>query len=395
MTEFPPNLKAAFQKIAVSGEAIADRPLIVGGFVRDWLLGVAIEEVHDFDVICEQGKTIDLVNDLSQRFGLGAPVKYDYTGTSRLLIDGYSFEFQDPQNPHVHFPIENELMEMGIKPTFLAKNIFERDFTVDCLCYDVASNKVLDITNMGVDDLLKNKVIRTPIEARKAVEFNPIIILRMIRFMIEYGLEPVPELEQSIPFGVSLMPRASQERSEKFIKKLVTQTFDLDYDLATELYTRFNLWGNVPMSKELMDRKVKSDMGIKFQAMSVTVNPADNSMTFGIFKSQLNEPKYRVAVQEAIADLYINDAVNEETRMVFLGGEALSMSGFSDVKNRMEYNSLKQAQRAYPGNPVNSFRLYERYQRRHEYRQRKRREQSRDRVGKIKSWRDFRSLVGR
>ena len=389
------DITAAFEKLAESGKAVGDKPYIVGGFVRDWIYGLELEDVNDFDVISELGKTDEIIEDMAMRFGLGAPVEYGYTGTKKLIIEGYTFEFQSANNPHVHFPIEPDLEAMGIEVNYFNKNIYERDFTIDTLCYDVIEKKIVDLTGNGVEDLVDNHLLRTPIDPRKAIEYNPFIILRGFRLCLEFGLQPEEKYKQLIPYGVQLLPKAIEERSEKFAKGIIRDIFEYDFDKATELFAFYGLYNVLPVPKDILDKKVKNDMGIKFQAenlFSLEVNDAEKTIRVGFTTSDLNEPEKMEALQRAIADMYLHEAINEEYQLIMLGQE----KGFcmvAELGAMIKKACTKDWYRIVVAQT--NIHLYDRFQRREEYRNRKRREQKRDRIGKFKSWRDFRSKIGR
>ena len=385
----PNDLMEAFAKLAETGAAVGDKPYVVGGFIRDWLYGLPIEEVNDFDIITEFGKTDVFVDDLCNRFGLGEPIQYDYSKTKRLIINNYIFEFQSADNPNVHFPIENDLIQMDIEPNYFNKNIFERDFTIDCICYDIMEHSVIDLTG-GVEDLLINGLIKTPIKAVKAIGYNPLIILRAIRLALEFKLSPDKEFKEAIPFGIQLLPGAVEKRSEKFVQGMIRDIFDYNPEDAEKIFRFYGLYEILPMPSELMDQKVKSDMGIVYQAnseddmLSIEVNDNDKVLKLGFTSYDVLEESNKVALHKAISDLYLDGVITKEYNIKLLGEKTPTCN----VENILKLNEASIEKDWYRTAQAN-IHLYDRHQRRQEYRNRKRREQKRDRIGKIKSWRDF------
>jgi len=385
MRDLPQNLVDAFQKLAQSGKAVGDYPLIVGGFVRDWLLGVPVEDIQDFDVISREGKMEAILQDFSKRFGLGEPIVYEYTGTKKIVCNGYNFEFQSIDNPHVHFPIEGEMQRLGIPITFLYKNIYERDFTIDTMCYDVINEKFLDVTGQGYDDLIKNKVIRTPIPARSAIEFNPFIILRMMRFQLEFELEPTEDLKKEIPYGIGLLPQATADRSERFVENLVRDIFDIDNEKADAMFKKYKLYDTIPIPHEIFDHSIKRQMGIKYMAASNVLCSLDktaNKLQLCLAYQDLLNTDIKNNLQQALASLYIQDLIDSTTAIDLLDSQ---LGTVSTVKDHLYLEDTK----SWYKTAYNNTHMYERIQRRKEYRNRKRREQRRDRISKIKSWKDF------
>lgn len=385
MHELPHDLLDAFRKLGESGKAVGDQPLVVGGFVRDWLIGVPIEEIRDFDVISRKGRIEDILQDFSRRFGLGEPIVYEYTGTKKIVCNGYNFEFQSVDNPNVHFPVEDEMQRMGVPVTFLNKNIYERDFTIDTMCYDVIDEKFLDITGEGYEDLIKRKVIRTPIPAKRAIEFNPFIILRMMRFHLEFDLEISEELKEALPEGVKLLPKATADRSERFVKDLVRDIFDIDSEKADKLFREYNLYNLIPVPQEIFDQSIKRQMGIKYMASSsiqCNLDKVSNRAQLCLVQQDLRDDQIKERVQESLSELYMQGAIDKQTKISLLDG---SLGTIASVVNRLNARESK----SWYKEAYNNTHMYERIQRRKEYRNRKRREQRRDRISKIKFWKDF------
>lgn len=390
MRDLPENISRAFDKLAESGRKVGDAPLVVGGFVRDWIAGIPLEDINDVDVISEFGKINELLIDLTKRYGLGQPYQYEYSGTYSLMIDNFLFEFQSPENPHVHFPIEEELAKMGIENTYLNKNIYERDFTVNTLCYDVIEKEFLDITGYGIDDLLYNKIIRTTIDPQKAISFNPLITLRIFRLMTEFELEPEPELEKLIPYGVELIPEACKQRSEIFVRNVIADIFSYDYDKADKLFKKYGLYNkNIPIPKDIFDRAVKRDMGIKY--ISVANNDCLYDSSNDILTIIHDDDEIRASsslqnkIKIAVSSLYLQSVIDKNTQILSLNNKIGTIEHIAKMHASEMTNNYKIA--------YNNTHMYERIKRRKEYRQRKRREERRDRIEKIKFWKNFQNKI--
>lgn len=383
--KLPDNVKNIFAKLAESGRAVGDRPLIIGGFVRDWLYGLPIDEIFDFDVITENGNIDGIINDFVTRFGLGQPVEYEYTGTKTIFLDGHKIEFQSPINENVHFPIEDELIRMGIEVNFLNKNIYERDFTINTICLDVIDKKILDVTGYGVDDLLKNRILRTPIDAKKAVEFNPLIVLRGFRFMLEFDLKPESSYARVIPYGVKLLSRVTEERSDRFIKSIVRDIFSYDEDRADEIFRHYGLYDIIPIPSDIMERKVKNDMGIKYLASYDIIHKiAGDKVILALDFDDLYNKEVQRNIKKLASKLFINDQIKINTPFIISGQQNMLFS----IENIKEAFDVLQKNKLTTFAQTGNF-LYDRYKRRKEYRDRKRREKKRDRINKLKMWRNF------
>lgn len=239
----PQNIRKAFRVLARAGIDSGTVPLIVGGFVRDWIIGEGFEEINDFDVMTRDNNSKVLAQAFSEASGYeNGYTTYGYTGTMMVYNNGLKFEFQSDNNPHVHFDIIPDMQELGVQVTPLTKNIYERDFTINTLCYDLINNKILDVTGYGVQDLYHDRILRTPITAIRAIENNPFILLRMVRFQIQFDLELDQELALAVPNGIAILRDRMHERSPKMVNNIVRSTFNLNPDKADELYKKYGLY---------------------------------------------------------------------------------------------------------------------------------------------------------
>lgn len=386
----PEKIKETFTKLALSGKAIGEEPYIVGGFIRDWLMNLPIEEIKDIDIISRYGKTEELIYDFVTRYGLGEPKKYDYTGTQTIFFKNYKLEFQSSDNPNVHFPIEEELQKMGIENTFLNKNIYERDFTINTLCYDTVNNTIIDLTGYGIEDLT-NKILRTPINAEAAIFFNPLIILRGFRFLIEFDLKFDPEYHKAMIAGLELLPKAVEDRDTRFVNSIIRDTFSYDEEKADTLYRKYGIYDLIDMPKDLMDKKIKTDMGIKYLAKyDILYKIAENKKNVQILidKEDLSENEIVNNIQKLASYLYLDNQINIETEFNSMSTQEKLFS-LENIKETIA--SIRDNNIVALGQSGNF--LYERYRRRKEYRDRKRREDKRDRINKLKTWHDLQNRL--
>lgn len=218
-------------------------PFVVGGFVRDWVSGGPFESIDDFDCMTDLGNGDKLAQAFAEASGYENELTtYEYSGTMLVYHNNLKFEFQSDNNPHVHFNVASELNRLGVVATTLTKNIYERDFTINTLCYDVLRNKIVDVTGYGVQDLYHDSILRTPIAAKQAMINNPFLLLRMVRFQIQLNLTLDKELAMAVPEGVEILKSRYQDRTQKFVDKLVRKTFGLNPDLADKLYRDYGLY---------------------------------------------------------------------------------------------------------------------------------------------------------
>jgi tRNA nucleotidyltransferase (CCA-adding enzyme) len=140
--KLPPPFLAVLQALRVVG-----RPRLVGGCVRDWLLGL---ESNDFDVEVP-GVTFEQLHRALSPFGSTDVVGRSF-GVIKLRIDGVEYDFSLPRREsktgsgHRGFAVEPE-------PALTdAEAAARRDFTVNAIAYDPFSATLIDPHN-GERDL--------------------------------------------------------------------------------------------------------------------------------------------------------------------------------------------------------------------------------------------------
>jgi hypothetical protein len=82
--------------------------------------------------------------------------------------------------------ISGELKDRGIPLTPINLDIYNKDFTVNMLIYDVGSGQIKDVTGLaskGID----GKIIETFFDADYVCSNNPMVILRTIKLHIKHG----------------------------------------------------------------------------------------------------------------------------------------------------------------------------------------------------------------
>jgi tRNA nucleotidyltransferase (CCA-adding enzyme) len=100
-----------------------------------------------------------------------------------------------------------------------------RDFTVNSLFYNLRTNQVEDWTGRGMDDLLVQKMLVTPLCASVTFHDDPLRVLRAIRFGVRYGLALSDNIVQAAKSGEvheSLHVKVSRERVGKELEGMLS-----------------------------------------------------------------------------------------------------------------------------------------------------------------------------
>jgi len=194
---------------------------LVGGFVRNFLLN---QEIKDIDIVIDK-KNISLLckfilKHFKKKFRLAGPIVFPRFNTFRLTGK-----------------IDIELVGIDTeKSAYLKCDAELRDFTINALYLEflhctAKSEKfparILDPTCKGISDL-KNQIIDTPISPVKTIKFDPIRLLRAIRFSIFYNFKISARLYSAIKKNAHLINDVAKERVKEELIKILSKPAGLE-----------------------------------------------------------------------------------------------------------------------------------------------------------------------
>lgn len=171
---------------------------LVGGFVRDFLIGKNIVEVKDRDI------SVKCAEEFSKKLAAQLDATYITLDSENKI---YRIVLKDK---------ENYLDISELCGNTIEEDLQRRDFTINAIAYDLKENKFIDVTG-GIEDI-KNKRIR----AIKEENFtdDPLRILRAFRFMATTGFGVNKELEHILIKHKDLLHLPAKERIHDEIMKL-------------------------------------------------------------------------------------------------------------------------------------------------------------------------------
>jgi tRNA nucleotidyltransferase (CCA-adding enzyme) len=175
----PPPLRAALSALQTAG----GRPRLVGGSVRDWLLGLAPK---DFDIEV-YGLDYERLGRALAPFGPTDLVGRSF-GVLKVRIAGVEYDFSLPRREsktgagHRGFAVtpDPDLTE--------AEAAARRDFTVNAIAYDPLEDRLLDFHH-GAEDL-KKRVLR---HTSPAFVEDPLRVLRGFQLAARFEFTLAPE----------------------------------------------------------------------------------------------------------------------------------------------------------------------------------------------------------
>jgi poly(A) polymerase len=170
-------LKAASSELGV-------RAWIVGGYVRDKLLGLSHPNP---DVVIEGGDALALATRFAELAGATPPVTFERFGTAQVAMPGHLVEFVTAR-AESYAP---DSRKPAVRPATLDEDLRRRDFTVNTLLMDL-DGAIHD--RLGGRRDLEARVLRTPTDPVRTFSDDPLRMLRAVRFAAELGFELAPEL---------------------------------------------------------------------------------------------------------------------------------------------------------------------------------------------------------
>jgi len=215
-----PEWKAAFEAVQSKARDKGVRALVVGGYVRDRLLGgERAAGIREVDILVEGQGATQLATAVSAALNLRPPVIFERFGTAHLdLDDRHAIEFVSSRVERY----DRTSRKPDVQPGTLKDDVLRRDFTVNTLLMDW-DGAVLDLTGRGLADLEARRIV-TPLDPRTTFDEDPLRMLRAVRFAttLEFSLDPA--VEQAIRAESSRLqpPVVSMERiRDEFSKLLV------------------------------------------------------------------------------------------------------------------------------------------------------------------------------
>ena len=231
------NIALAKKIIVDSANELNVIPYAVGGYVRDMLLH---NVPNDLDITTQHENSDELAYYIADKHQTEQPVVYDETGTVMLTLYGIKCEFSVDQHEKY---IARELASRNLEPTTLNKDVIQRDFTINSLALNLFTDEILDITKQGVKDLLYRRKLRTTLtDPNFAISINPLIVFRGIRFMVEYNLQFVENLNKAFVANHDNVVRYIYENNKQnYVRTLIEKALVYGEKEVMDLLEQYDL----------------------------------------------------------------------------------------------------------------------------------------------------------
>ncbi len=248
MIEYPNILDKIFDKL----EKYNIKSIIVGGYIRDYLLNI---ESNDIDIEVYNISSFEKLQNILQEFGSVNSVGKSF-GVCKLSLQNLSLDFTLPRTDskvasgHTGFDVKIQ------KNLDFASAASRRDFSINAIGYDVANKKILDPYN-GIDDLKKRAL--KMVDSKTFME-DPLRVLRGVQFCARFDLEMDKELFLLCLTMVeqNMLQELPKERIYAEIKKLLLKSKkpSLGFRLLKKLHTQ-DYFSHDPLAMKAIDHIAK------------------------------------------------------------------------------------------------------------------------------------------
>ncbi len=214
---------ASLREIAELFAKAGKRLYLVGGYVRNCLLGLPVSDV-DIASSALPEEVFALLQGIC-----GVQIVNRRLGTVAVFKDGVRME-------HTAFRKESygtggshtpEEIEIGVT---LEQDALRRDFSVNALYYDILSGQLHDPTGRGREDIAAKRLRTTTADSAEIIRDDGLRLLRMVRFASELGFTIDRDLFAKARENRRLIRDVSKERIAEELKKILLA--DQKYGIA-------------------------------------------------------------------------------------------------------------------------------------------------------------------
>ena len=205
-----------FNTIAEASKVLGLDSYVIGGYVRDFILGKKMPK--DIDIVTV-GSGIALAKKVASRIEGKPKVKiFKNFGTAMICHHGLELEFVGARKESYHHDSRKPVVEDGS----LEDDQKRRDFTINTLAYSLrdADYGVLQDPFSGLQDL-KDGIIRTPLNPDITYSDDPLRMLRAIRFATQLNFEIEMQSLRAISENKERIRIVSKERVVDELNKMI------------------------------------------------------------------------------------------------------------------------------------------------------------------------------
>jgi tRNA nucleotidyltransferase/poly(A) polymerase len=201
---------------------------VVGGYVRDALLGI---EDKDIDILVI-GDGVGFAKTVARKLGTKKVVVHEKFRTAMVPLEHGKIEFVGARKERYEASSRNPEVGAGT----LEDDLLRRDFTMNALAVCLNKKGCGDLHDPfdGQKDL-KHRIIKTPLDPATTFSDDPLRILRAIRFASQLGFSIEGKTRAAVEAMKERLSIVSQERIiDEFLKILKSPTPSIGLRLMFE-----------------------------------------------------------------------------------------------------------------------------------------------------------------
>ena len=203
-----------FRTVGEAADAMERECYVVGGYVRDLLLGRPSKDI-DFVTV---GSGIEVARAVARQIKGSHLSVFRNFGTAQVKARGMELEFVGARRESYQRDSRKPIVEDGTLDDDLAR----RDFTINAMAACVNASRfgeVIDRYN-GLEDL-EAKLIRTPLDPDITFSDDPLRMMRAIRFATQLDFTIVEETFRAISRNAQRIKIISRERVMDELMKIM------------------------------------------------------------------------------------------------------------------------------------------------------------------------------
>ena len=214
------------EKIAISAKELDLPCYLIGGFVRDKILG---RNTKDMDIVCV-GDGIALAAQVAEKFSPSPEVHFFKNfGTAQIKSEGLEIEFVGARKESYDFNSRKPAVENGT----IEDDQNRRDFTINAMAISLNEadyGQLVDPFN-GIKHL-EEKNIQTPLAPAQTFSDDPLRMMRAIRFASQLNFTIHPDTFAAITDMADRIKIVSSERiADELNKILMSDKPSIGFDL--------------------------------------------------------------------------------------------------------------------------------------------------------------------
>lgn len=202
-----------FNIVSEEARALGVRAFVIGGYVRDTLLGTPGK---DIDIVVE-GSGIALAERVAARLRTKVTV-YRRFGTAMLKKHGIELEFVGARKESYREDSRNPIVESGT----LEEDQLRRDFTINAMSFSLQAEDFGRLIDpFGGERDLEARIIRTPLDPDVTYSDDPLRMIRAIRFACRLEFRIEDESFEAIRRNRERISILSRERIAEELNKIL------------------------------------------------------------------------------------------------------------------------------------------------------------------------------